>query len=259
MTTDFPARPNIPARPEPRRVTTFTLMTDRRNWPMWLVVVACACVFVAQKLSPDLLSVGFFSSQAVHDGRWWTIVTSIFMHGNSVHILSNMWAYLVLSPFVIARFGQGWRGVAPYHIFYLSCGLAGNFVFWALHPNGDNPVVGASGAIYGVYAAGMRLDLFDDKLTPIWSRRTLDAIWFFIWSNLLVIALFGGPDLVLQILRGQGGDLAIPIAWEAHLGGFIAGFFLIQLMAGKGWKDHWKAGIVVMPAYRPVPPQDFKA
>lgn len=253
MTTD------IPARAKPRRVTTFSLMTDLRNWPMWLVVVACAIVFVAQVLSPNLLSIGFFSSQAVREGRWWTIFASIFMHGGWLHILSNMWGYLVISPFVIARFGQGWRGVVPYHVFYLLCGLAGNFVFWALHPNGVNQVVGASGAIYGVYAASTRLDLLGEKLSPIWSRRSLDAIWFFIWSNLLVIALFGGPDVVLQILSGQGANVAIPVAWEAHLGGFIAGFFLIQLMGGKGWKNDWKAGVAVIPAYRPMPPQDFKA
>ncbi len=253
MTTD------IPTRPKPRRVTTFSLMTDLRNWPMWLVVVACAAVFLAQKLSPDMLSVGFFSGQALKEGRWWTIFTSIFMHANSLHIISNMWGYLVISPFVVARFGQGWRGVVPYHLFYLLCGLAGTAAFWLLQPNGDNPVVGASGAIYGVYAASMRLDLLDDRLTPIWSRRTLDAVWFFIWSNLLVIALFGGPDLVLQILSGKGADVFVPIAWQAHLGGFIAGFFLIQLMGGKGWKDDWKAGVAVIPAYRPNPSQDLRA
>ena len=235
-----------PMREKPRRVTTFSLMTDVRNWPMWLVVAICVVVYGAQMLSPDQLQDGFFSAQAVQDGRWWTMVTAIFMHGSWIHILSNMWAYLVLSPFVIARFGQGWKGVVPYHAFFLLCGLAGNAVFWMLHLYGQNPVVGASGAIYGVYAASMRLDLFGEPLIPLWSRRTLDAIWFFIWSNVLVIMLFGGPELVLQILKGQGGNVLIPIAWEAHLGGFIAGFFLIQLMAGRGWKDDWKAGVVIL-------------
>ena len=220
-------------------------MTDPRNWPMWVVVALCVAVYGFQMMSSDLLEGGFFSSQAMRDGRWWTIFTAIFMHGSLIHIASNMWAYLVLSPFVIARFGRGWKGVLPYHAFFLLCGLAGNAVFWLIHPYGDNPVVGASGAIYGVYAASMRLDLFGERLSPVRSRRTLDAIWFFIWSNALVILIFGGPELVLEILQGKGGNVVIPIAWEAHLGGFVAGFFLIQLMAGKGWKHDWKAGIVV--------------
>jgi membrane associated rhomboid family serine protease len=219
-------------------------MFDRRNWTIWPVVAICVIVFVAQKLSPDMLVGGSFSPQAVREGRWWTLFTAMFLHSGFAHIAMNMWSYLVLSPLVAARFGRGWRGLVPFLAFYLLCGLAGNVLFWAMHPHSDIPVVGASGAIYGVYAAMMRLDLFQERLKPVWSRTTLDAAWFFIWSNAIVIAVFGGPMMLLQLIRGD--PLAIPVAWEAHLGGFVAGYVLIGLMAGKGWKDDWRAGLVLM-------------
>jgi len=125
-------------------------------------------------------------------------------------------------------------------------GLAGMATFWAFHRDDGLQTVGASGALYGIFAAMMRLDIFGDRVTPIFSRRTLSAVWFFIWSNALVIALFGGPQLLFQVLAGQAPNLDVPIAWEAHLGGFIAGFFLIDLMSGRGWDRDWKAGIEVI-------------
>jgi len=241
--TAVPLTPPEPPRRK-RGISTTDLIFDPRNWPVWPIVVVCVIVFVAQKLSSDMLEGGFLLPRAIGEGRWWTLFTSMFMHGGYVHIISNMWAYLVLTPLVAARFGKGWRGVVPFHVFYLLCGLAGNLLFWAMHPNSDIPAVGASGAIYGIYAAMMRLDLFQDRLKPLWSRTTVQAIWFFIWSNALVIALFGGPVMLLQLFQGQ--PLNIPIAWEAHLGGFVTGYLLIGVMAGRGWKNGWKAGLVVV-------------
>ena len=232
-----------PIRPKPDRLTAFAVIQDRRNWPTWLIVVACIVVFGVQMMPPDQLEAGFFSAQALHAGRWWTVFTAVFMHGSALHLLCNMAAYLVLAPLVAARFGRGWRGILSYYAFFLFCGLAGNLTFWLTHQHDVSPVAGASGAIYGIYAAGMRLA--SDRLYPLRSRRTALALWFFVWSNPLIILLYNGVEWGLHGLNGQGANVAIPIAWEAHLGGFVAGFFLIQLMAGRGWKDDGKPGIVI--------------
>ena len=243
----------MPAGVVTRRVTQFSLMFDPRNWPIWIVVLICAVVFAGQQRGLVPLETYAFSAEALKDGRWWTPLTSIFMHGDGVnpyisyaHIGMNMWAYVSLAPLVAARFGKSWRGVIPFHIFYLLIGLAGVATFWVFHRDGEIPLVGASGAIYGIYAAMMRLDIFGERVAPLFSRRTLEAVWFFIWSNALVVVLFGGPYLLLQVVSGRPVSLDIPIAWEAHLGGFVAGFFLIGLMKGRGWDHDWKAGIEVM-------------
>ena len=226
-------------------------MLDGRNWPIWIVPAICAVVFAGQQLGQVPAETWGFSGSAMAQGRWWTLLTAMFLHFPDpslgyIHILSNMWAYLTLAPLVCARFGQGWRAVVPFHLFYVACGLAGNLVFWLLHPAGELQVVGASGAIYGVYAARMRLDLFADRLKPVWSRTSLKAVWVFVWSNALVLVLLGGPMILLQILAGQGVDIEMPVAWEAHLGGFVCGFFLMGLMAGRGWIDEWRAGLRIV-------------
>ncbi|EGF90666.1 rhomboid family protein [Asticcacaulis biprosthecium C19] len=245
-----------PESPEPQRISAGNLMFDPRNWPVWLVVVATGVVLAGQVAGVVTMEDWAFSSEAMREGRWWTLLTSMFLHGYTpeapwlgyVHFASNMWAYLNLAPLVAARFGKGWRGVVPFHRLYVLCGLTGNLLFWQLHPQSDIPVVGASGAVYGVYAAVMRLDIFGEKVRPFLSYTTVNAVWFFIWSNALVILIFGGPYLLLQILQGQGGPLNIPIAWEAHLGGFVAGFILIGIIGGRQWPNGWRAGIQIIRA-----------
>lgn len=226
--------PTADASPPARRPWWRRLLPSLRaeDWPVWIVPAICAVVFAWQQTRSDQ-GVELALVPAAMDGRWWTLVTAIFAHAGWLHIASNLYSYVAIAPWVIARFGGGAKAVAPFHLFFLLCGIAGNLVFWAIHQHGEVPALGASGAIYGVAAAVMRLDPRQHALTPVVSRQTLNMIWFFIWTNALVIVLYGGPVMLLQLVQGQ--QLQLPIAWEAHLGGFVAGFVLIEVMAGKGW------------------------
>jgi membrane associated rhomboid family serine protease len=214
------------------------------NWPAYLVVAACAAVFLAQMAGRFPIETWAFSGKAMDEGRYLTLVTSLFMHGGIAHIFFNMTAYLSTAPIVCARFGKGIGAFIPYTIFYLLCGLAGNGFFWLLHPHGEVPVVGASGAIYGLIAAMYRLNIYEDRLYPLWSRRVWLALRFLLTSNLTIILLFGGPAILVQLVDHKSlQDMVLPIAWEGHVGGFFAGLLLIGLMAGKGWHGDWRAGI----------------
>lgn len=234
----------------------YLLMGNAGNWPVLPVLAVCLAVFAVQFVSgfqslfdhsrsPD--SAFAFTGNAMDEGRYYTLLTSMFMHASILHIWSNMAAYLGTAPLVIARFGKGLRGLIPFHIFYLMCGLAGTLMFWLIHPHGSVPMVGASGAIYGVVGALMRLDVTEARLAPVFSKTTLKAFWFLIYSNIVVILVFGGPSILTQILEGKGQEVFVPIAWEAHMGGFVAGFVLIGLMAGRGWPGPWRAGMRVDP------------
>ena len=221
----------------------YLLMGDTGNWPVLIVPAICIPIFILQMFGYVPLERYAFSAKAISDGYFDTALTSMFMHGGLYHIWGNMSAYLSLAPLVIARFGKGWKAVIPFHVFYLLCGLAGDAFFYALHSKSDVPMVGASGAIYGVMAAMFRLDVFSDRLWPVFSRRTLSALWTLLYTNIIVILIFGGPAVLFQILDGQTVNLSIPVAWEAHIGGFFAGFVLIGLMKGRGWDSDWRAGL----------------
>src|SRR2546425_1984211 len=86
------------------------------------------------------------------DANWWTLITSMFMHGGWLHLLGNMWFLWIFGDNVEDDVGH-----ARYVVFYLICGVAAALAhIAATYAFGGNPVVpmvGASGAISGILGA----------------------------------------------------------------------------------------------------------
>ncbi len=214
--------------PSPRRLTPGELW--KLAWPNAVVTVAILLVAVWQTgrlLSGDGnigIDWGGLSAAALAQGRWWTPITSMFMHAGIAHLIFNMIALAQMGPIVALRFGRDGRALVTYLAFYLLCGLIGDAVYLALHPTSAVPMIGASGAIFGLWGAMARLGP-NGSLVPIFSRQVGKETRSAIVSNLVIMAIV----LLPALLSGQmsmGG-----IAWEAHLGGYLAGLLLIGLPA----------------------------
>jgi rhomboid family protein len=138
-------------------------------------------------------------------------ITYQFLHGSFVHLGVNMLALLAFGSGVERRI-VGWRMV----VFFLVCGVVSAAAHLAAYPSSPEPIVGASGAISGLFGGVLRFQ-FD---TAPGGRRGL-------WP---VIILW----IVVNFLLGQTGmpgTDGASIAWVAHLGGFIAGLLLFDLAA----------------------------
>ena len=159
--------------------------------------------------------------------RWWQPVTHMFMHGGVWHILFNMYT-LVMFGTVVERV----LGTRDYIIFYLVTGLGAvalhigvqwleiNYLGGSLAAAVLTPMVGASGAIYGVLVAFAML-YPEARLTLIFPPITLDAKWW--------VGIFVALELLLGITGSQ-----VSIAHFAHLGGALFGFLLIRRWKRKG-------------------------
>lgn len=159
--------------------------------------------------------------------RWWQPLTHMFMHGGVWHILFNMYT-LVMFGTVVERA----LGTRDYIIFYLVTGLGAvalhigvqwleiNYLGGSLAAAVLTPMVGASGAIYGVLVAFAML-YPEARLTLIFPPITLDAKW---WVGIFV---------TLELLLGITGS-QVSIAHFAHLGGALFGFLLIRRWKRKG-------------------------
>lgn len=159
--------------------------------------------------------------------RWWQPVTHMFMHGGVWHILFNMYT-LVMFGSVVERA----LGTKDFIIFYLITGLGAvalhigvewleiNYLNGSLAAAVLTPMVGASGAIYGVLVAFAML-YPEARLTLIFPPITLDAKWW--------VGIFVALELLLGITGTQ-----ISIAHFAHLGGALFGFLLIRRWKRKG-------------------------
>ena len=153
--------------------------------------------------------------------HWWQPITHMFMHGGFWHIFFNMYT-LVMFGMVVERA----LGTKRFLWFYFITGLGAvalhTGVEWLdmTYMNGDvyktlyTPMVGASGAIYGVLVAFAML-YPEARLTLIFPPVTLDAKWW-------VIIFIG-----IELFTGITGT-AMGIAHFAHLGGALFGWLLIR-------------------------------
>ncbi len=162
--------------------------------------------------------------------RWWQPLTHMFMHGGWWHILFNMYT-LVMFGMVVERA----LGTKKFLILYFVAGFGAVVLYtgveWlqaqSLSPNSAayidllrTPVVGASGAIYGVLVAFAML-YPEARMTLIFPPVTLDAKW--------MVAIFIGIELLTGITGTQMG-----VAHFAHLGGALFGFLLVLYWRKRG-------------------------
>jgi membrane associated rhomboid family serine protease len=87
----------------------------------------------------------------VAHGDWWRLITAAFLHASVLHIALNMWALWWLGSIVESAIGS-----TRFLLLYIGSGLAGSAgaLLWSPHA----PVVGASGAIFGMLGAGFVLE-----------------------------------------------------------------------------------------------------
>jgi len=157
---------------------------------------------------------------------WLTIFTSMFMHGDWLHLIFNM-----LFLWVFGNNIEDIMGKPRFIVFYLLCGLAaaGLQIFMSMSPPASGlPMLGASGAVAGVLGA------YTIKF-PTARVRTLLIIIIFIQVIVLPAWFVLGFWFVGQFLSamsnaahgvGQGG-----VAFFAHVGGFVAGMLLVNVFA----------------------------
>ena len=201
---------------------------------LWLV---CVVQFVGDRLgyADAILNYGALWKPGVFHGLWWTPLTHMFMHltwtvpYGWAHIVMNTGALIALGPAIAQRLGRDLLGGLLFLTFFVVCGLAGAGAFLLLAPE-QVPAIGASGAIFGLWGAVARLSgPGKAQLAPLFSPGVGRQVISAIVSNLLVVGLGAGYGLA----SGQG---IIGVAWQAHLGGFIAGILLIQVMPVR---FHW--------------------
>jgi membrane associated rhomboid family serine protease len=155
--------------------------------------------------------------------QWYTLFSSMFLHGGWFHLISNMWFLFVFGNNV-----EDGMGKLRFAIFYLMCGVVAASAQLLANPDSAVPMVGASGAIGGVMGAYAVMY----PRTPV---HLLVILGFFI-TRVSVPAIFMlGYWFLLQVLgavpsiggRGSG------VAFWAHVGGFLAGVGLVFLFRNR--------------------------
>src|SRR3954467_10009368 len=115
-----------------------------------LIIVVNVLVFLYEWSLDDYSQNAFVATYALvpEHFAYLNILTSMFMHGGWMHLLSNMWFLWIFGDNIEDILGHG-----KYLLFYLLCGIAAALTQVLFNFNSRIPMVGASGAIAGVMGA----------------------------------------------------------------------------------------------------------
>ncbi|WP_405479791.1 rhomboid family intramembrane serine protease [Streptomyces sp. NBC_00009] len=189
-----------PAASRPRTITGGTIAADPRLVTKILIGINVA-VFIAvhvwDRLLSDFVLIGawppapYVPDQGVAGGEWYRLVTSMFTHQEVWHIAFNMLGLWWLGGPLEAALGR-----ARYIALYMVSGLAGSALTYAIAGPSEQSL-GASGAVFGLMGAtAVLVRRLNYDMRPVIGLLALNLLFTFTWGN---------------------------IAWQAHVGGLVAG------------------------------------
>ena len=215
--------------------------TTKKPIVSWSIIFICSLIFLnyifEQEYIKEQIFLSFGMIPAILFGHselssslkvvpgYISIITSMFLHGGWMHLIGNMTYLYIFGDNVEETLGK-----TKFIIFYL---LTGGFAALSqsiLDTNSTIPMIGASGAIAGVL--GAYLVLFPKAKIKVF-------FWFIIFFKVFKIRAFIvlGGWIFIQFLSFSGNDLnSGGVAYAAHIGGFISGVILINIMRNKKTK-----------------------
>ncbi|WEX07070.1 rhomboid family intramembrane serine protease [Chelativorans sp. AA-79] len=152
-------------------------------------------------------------------------ITYSFLHGSFAHLGVNMVALAAFGSPLANRIGT-----ARFLLFWAAATLAAAFLHLFFYPQDAAPLVGASGAISGMWGAAARFDFRVDRRAekPGFAGTILPLPMVFRSRMALVfIGAWFVTNIAVGITSGTGGEPEI--AWIAHIGGFLFGLLLVPL------------------------------
>jgi membrane associated rhomboid family serine protease len=183
------------------------------NW----VIVACILVSIVFWLSnPDVtLEYLAFSGNNLLNGRVWTLVTSLFLHADILHLAGNMLFLYIFGNTIEEEVGA----TKTLGVFFIGGILS--FLLSLLFYDWSTPLIGASAAIFTLSAIVMLTKPL--KLSIIILPQGLIAILYFVYNALAVYA-------------GAEGN----VAYIAHIIGFAIG-----IPFGLAWSKNWLKNLLI--------------
>lgn len=191
------------------------------NAPLLAMLLAAsmpALYFFQERSSDNWLGLAFAPIDLA-DGRYSGLVTSMLVHGGWAHALMNAVAALTFGA-PVARLFRGSVGVGVFLALYICAGIFATLGYGMVHLGSPDPLVGASGAVFGLIGAATRLLGGGGRVLPLTSRGviTTSIAWMAVNAVVGLIGFAPGVD-------------GARIAWEAHAFGFLFGILAIGPLA----------------------------
>ena len=208
--------------------------TNKKPIISWLIIFACSFIFINQIFDPTYITEQTFLSFGMIPSVLFghselsgplkiippalSIFTSMFLHGGWMHLIGNM-----LYLWIFADNVEDKLGTKKFIAFYIASGIFASLSQSIFNLDSNIPMIGASGSIAGVLGAYLhffpRAKIF--VLVPF-------IIFFTVRIPAFVLLIFW---FIYQFLNLSNLDSSV--AWVAHIGGFIFGYFFAIFSGSK--------------------------
>ena len=166
-------------------------------------------------------------------GGFLTGLISMFLHGGFGYLFGNMFALWVFGKRVEDACGS-WR----FLLFYLLVGYGSDLIYTFVNAKSHTPVIGASGAVFGVMGAYLilyprgriRTLIFWFSFIPSWPK--IRAFWVILYF--LAIQLIPAMDILLNDSQSE-----YSVAYWGHLGGFFASLTILLFLRPEAFARYW--------------------
>jgi membrane associated rhomboid family serine protease len=201
------------------------LLSDQEDVEFLLTFAFIPARYDASVLQGGVLPGGF-------GAEIWTFVTYSFLHASWTHLGVNAVWLLPFGSAVARRFGA-----LRFSGFYLVTAAGGALMHLVTHAGEQFPMIGASAAISGTMAAAMRFAFQSGGPLGFWrsgdeAAYRVPAIPLMgVLSDVRVLAFLAvwfGINIIFGIGASPLTGIDQPVAWQAHIGGFLAGLFLFS-------------------------------
>ncbi|MDD2716333.1 MAG: rhomboid family intramembrane serine protease, partial [Candidatus Wallbacteria bacterium] len=200
-----------------------------RNRPflLYLIIGLNLAIFIGvvgmnpESVSGFYLTFGAMPEKLLSMIGIFSLISYAFLHVSWFHVIFNMYFLWIFGDNVLDVFmdhGFG-KGNVLFLVYYLVLSILAGLTHCLINIFGGNhlPLVGASGAVAGIIASYWLLFPKSQLYQTILFIPFKVPVWFY-------VALF----LAGNVTMGLSSGTDCRISWEAHLGGFAAGYFLLQ-------------------------------
>ena len=186
--------------------------------------------FIPKRYDSALLAAGFPGGEGA---KVWTFVTYSLLHANLSHIGFNVLWLLPFGSALARRFGA-----IRFFAFMAATAAAGALAHLVTHEHALAPMIGASASVSGAMAAAIRFAFVRGSFLSF-NRGDADAaarvpalsLWRALSDRRVIsfLAIWFGVNLVFGLGSIAIGAEGVSVAWQAHIGGFLAGLLLFSL------------------------------
>jgi membrane associated rhomboid family serine protease len=197
------------------------------EWDNWTIDVFG---FIPKRYDSTLLNITFPGGEGA---KVWTFVTYSLLHANLTHIVFNVLWLLPFGSALARRFGA-----LRFYLFMAVTAAAGALAHLLTHEHAIAPMIGASASVSGTMAAAIRFAFVRGSFLSFnrgdaeaaakvpalsLSRALRDG------RVLAFLTIWFGVNLIFGIGSIAIGADGASVAWQAHIGGFLAGLVLFSL------------------------------